>query len=200
MSRNYVMMMLCVGLVLCHAAMDTNRVTVDAASVETSSAVRGGATTCAIDLPGGWCWATSPEAECQDQACTLIVVTTTNIAGNVSTTFSHSCQEVGKIRFRWFWSVCTYMSTPPFFSFPSTTCGPPTPGKCFQMKPCEGCGPVAGVMMCKIKIPAPNLPIFAGFFEESAGDQVSCSIDLYAAEKRPRSTIAFVLPSFREVN
>ena len=200
MSRISLMVLGFIAIVCVHVAMTAPRVSVGEASARASSIARGGAAACAMDYPGGFCAIDVPLGACSAHVCDRIVTTAPGAGSAPLTYVTYECNRMGVFPDRIMWWHCLSTNLPPFLLFSSTTCGPPTPGWCYEKKACDNdcLLNAAGVRMCQLKLPAPNFAIHAGFFEEQLGDGVYCMIIIgaNAPTKRPRSMMASALPSF----
>lgn len=203
MSRICLMVLVVAALACLQATMNIHHVAVGVASTHTSQAACGGASSCAMDYPGGYCTIHQALGMCVTHSCRATTITYPPVipSGSSYTITTYDCNKMGVRELRYIWWNCTSVSYLLLQTFSSTTCGPPTPGECFEKTVCaDDCKANAiGVMMCQKKFPIQNFPIYEGFFDETLGDGVGCTIDSFAATSRPSTTIASVLPSFTSV-
>ncbi len=198
MSRICLIVCVCAVVVNAQLALSASRISVSSTHSERSLTVRGGAASCAYDYPGGLCYSDTPVELCKNLVCTLTLSPGPYPSSAPLRTWD--CTSNGKIRTRSFWWNCTLTSDPQWFAFTSTTCGTSVPGTCFDIQSCTAeCKEILGIFYCIRRYPIPNLPISSGFFDETLGDTVPCSIQQTASMLRSRSSIAVTLPSFRMV-
>ncbi len=185
------LMVLVVAAVL--AVRDTESVhsfSVGEASVQGSLEVRGGAASCAGEIPNGICYGQS--SVCSDYNCV------SRSLGFPTFETVWECESSGQIRNRWFAWTCVTVFAYPGQWYDKEFCGTMFESWCFDRDTCSGnCRTVLGIKKCQ-SITTNLPPIKEGRFDELRGEGGACQIDYIAYNTKSTSATADWLPSFAQ--
>jgi len=190
MCRISLMMFVVVAVLTMRSAMNSHSVSVEEASVQTSQAVRGGAASCAGELPISFCLGES-------HACGEYDCVTQNL-GFPTYENVHECLSTGRMRNRWFAWTCVTVYSYPGQWWNKEFCGTWSESWCFNRDTCDNsCKLTMNTYKCR-SIITKSPPIKEGRFDELRGEGGACQIEYIADNRKNKTVITDCLPSFAQ--
>ncbi len=197
MSRISLMLLVVLSLVAYQYVPMSESLRVVDVGTSASDKARGGALSCAVGQPGGFCF--GYDNRCQYQACTPIYMVSVDPTNAEPVRWE--CNAIDSRRNRWLWLDCepNSPSSLPYGYYDSTTCLPPSNDFCFEFVACPNNCQLNLVTNEQLCVGTAMGFADADYFEETLPDGVQCYYDpqLLAARLKNHNTIAAHLPSFQ---